>query len=189
MSSRDQILGVVRKSQPSSPAPLPDLKPFWRSSDDLYAQFNIILSGIGGKVQEINNWEEGQAYLRTQFSGRMVSTLPGFEALPESDPHALADVELCILPAHFAVAENGAIWITSQELRQRASAFIPQHLAVLLKKSDIVPTMHHAYARIGQANYDFGVFIAGPSKTADIEQSLVLGAHGPRTMTVLMLNE
>lgn len=189
MSSREQILGAVRKNQPSSPAPLPDTQKFWHEVDDVYAQFNIVLSGIGGKVVEINSWEAGQEYLKEHFSGRIVSTLEGFEPLPESDPHALADVELGVLQAQFAVAENGAIWITNSALRQRAAAFIPQHLAVLLKKSDIVPTMHHAYARIGSADYDFGVFIAGPSKTADIEQSLVLGAHGPRTMTVLVLNE
>jgi L-lactate dehydrogenase complex protein LldG len=49
--------------------------------------------------------------------------------------------------------------------------------------------MHEAYARIGSATYGFGSFIAGPSKTADIEQSLVLGAHGPASMTVFLLND
>jgi len=66
--------------------------------------------------------------------------------------------------------------------------FICQHLAVLLHKNDIVQTMHEAYATIGNNAYGFGLFIAGPSKTADIEQSLVLGAHGPKTMTVFVIN-
>jgi L-lactate dehydrogenase complex protein LldG len=51
----------------------------------------------------------------------------------------------------------------------------------------IVPTLHEAYEKISDNAYGFGVFIAGPSKTADIEQSLVLGAHGPKTMTVFIL--
>jgi L-lactate dehydrogenase complex protein LldG len=47
--------------------------------------------------------------------------------------------------------------------------------------------MHEAYDKIGNVDYGFGVFIAGPSKTADIEQSLVLGAHGPKSMTVFFI--
>jgi L-lactate dehydrogenase complex protein LldG len=46
--------------------------------------------------------------------------------------------------------------------------------------------MHEAYEQIGNSDYGFGTFIAGPSKTADIEQSLVLGAHGAMTMTVFI---
>jgi L-lactate dehydrogenase complex protein LldG len=58
---------------------------------------------------------------------------------------------------------------------------------VVVAANEIVPTLHEAYEKIGDAGYGFGVFIAGPSKTADIEQSLVLGAHGPKTMTVFLL--
>jgi L-lactate dehydrogenase complex protein LldG len=88
--------------------------------------------------------------------------------------------------AIFAVAENGAVWITNDEMRIRALPFICEHLAVVINKKDIVNNMQEAYERIGNNAYDFGVFIAGPSKTADIEQSLVLGAHGPKTMTVFI---
>jgi L-lactate dehydrogenase complex protein LldG len=53
--------------------------------------------------------------------------------------------------------------------------------------------MHAAYERIETmetaVGYGFATFIAGPSKTADIEQSLVLGAHGPRSMTVFLMDE
>lgn len=53
--------------------------------------------------------------------------------------------------------------------------------------------MHAAYDRIAAleaaAAYGFSTFIAGPSKTADIEQSLVLGAHGPISLTVFLLDE
>jgi L-lactate dehydrogenase complex protein LldG len=51
----------------------------------------------------------------------------------------------------------------------------------------IVSTMHEAYAKIADEAYGFGGFIGGPSKTADIEQALVLGAHGPLSMTVYLI--
>jgi L-lactate dehydrogenase complex protein LldG len=77
--------------------------------------------------------------------------------------------------------------VTEDVIGQRVLPFICQHLAVVVDAKNIVPTMHEAYQRIGDSLYGFGTFIAGPSKTADIEQSLVLGAHGPRSMTVFLL--
>ena len=48
--------------------------------------------------------------------------------------------------------------------------------------------MHQAYERLQLGEAEFGAFIAGPSKTADIEQSLVIGAHGPRSLTVFCID-
>jgi L-lactate dehydrogenase complex protein LldG len=70
----------------------------------------------------------------------------------------------------------------------RALPFITQHLAILINATDIVSDMHAAYNRTASCNHDFAAFIAGPSKTADIEQSLVLGAHGSRSMVIFILN-
>jgi L-lactate dehydrogenase complex protein LldG len=47
--------------------------------------------------------------------------------------------------------------------------------------------MHEVYQKINVAEPGYGVFVAGPSKTADIEQSLVIGAHGPRSMVVFLM--
>ena len=89
--------------------------------------------------------------------------------------------------AALAVAENGAVWLTEQEYGVRALPFICQHLVVVLQKQNIVHNMHEAYKMIRNEHYGFGVFIAGPSKTADIEQSLVLGAHGPYRVHVIVV--
>ena len=72
-------------------------------------------------------------------------------------------------------------------MHQRAVPFICQQLAVVVSAKTLVATMHQAYDLIGEADYGFGTFIAGPSKTADIEQSLVLGAHGPKSMIAFLL--
>jgi len=94
------------------------------------------------------------------------------------------------------VAENGAVWVTDHDVPQRVIYFLCQHLVLVVPAIEIVDNMHAAYERLNSAGDNggsifaqplFGTFIAGPSKTADIEQSLVIGAHGARSLTVYLL--
>jgi L-lactate dehydrogenase complex protein LldG len=153
-----------------------------------------VLKTIGGTVVEIKNTNEVIEYVKNNFSNHenYVTTLPrltGIKLLDKNlDAHILENIEVAIVDALFGVAENGSVWLTDDEIKIRALPFICQHLAVVLHKKNIVSNMTQAYNLIGNNLYGFGVFIAGPSKTADIEQSLVLGAHGPKTMTVFVLN-
>jgi L-lactate dehydrogenase complex protein LldG len=69
----------------------------------------------------------------------------------------------------------------------RLLPFICKHLALVIEKKKLVATMHQAYQHADAAKNGFGVFIAGPYKTADIEQSLVIGAHGLKNALYLLL--
>ncbi|HPE09518.1 MAG TPA: LUD domain-containing protein, partial [Saprospiraceae bacterium] len=102
-------------------------------------------------------------------------------------PRRYSDIGLLITTSDLGVAENGAIWLDESKVPDRILPFIAENLVVILSGDAIVHNMHHAYDKLGEAAVGFGVFIAGPSKTADIEQSLVLGAHGARTMTVFIV--
>jgi L-lactate dehydrogenase complex protein LldG len=108
------------------------------------------------------------------------------------DPHALADIDVAILAGEFAVAENAAVWVNDRHLPLRVIYFLCQHLVLVVPGRQIVDHMHAAFARLGPNEFAspiFGTFISGPSKTADIEQSLVIGAHGARSLTVCFLDE
>lgn len=192
--ARERILAAVLKNQPAL-MELPDISFLKGDTENVHEKFMTTLTTIGGKVFQVNNFNEIKALIPQHFNtkNRVVSTLPELSYIAEinkgeaMDPHTLEDIELTIIKAHFAVAENGAVWVTEPIMGQRVLPFICQHLAVVIDAENIVPSMHEAYQRIGVQKHGFGTFIAGPSKTADIEQSLVLGAHGPRSMTVFLL--
>ena len=105
-----------------------------------------------------------------------------------TDPHQLADLDVAAIPGELGVAENGAVWIPGRNLGPHRAVFvIPEHLVLVVRAADVVNDMQAAYARIELEHPGYGLFVSGPSKTADIEQSLVIGAHGPRSCAVFVV--
>ncbi len=195
MTAREKILQAVLDNQPVS-TPLPEMIFYEQPAGNLAERFSDTLTGIGGRPIAVESLELAGLLLNKYFdtSKRVATNVPELAGVAElvskdADPHTFQDIEVMLLKAHFGIAENGAVWITELLMGQRVLPFICQHLAVILYSSDIVATMQLAYERIGMERYRFGSFIAGPSKTADIEQALVLGAHGPRTMTTFIINK
>jgi len=197
MSSKDDILEKIKQNQPSSISELPDLDALGLDTYENIDKYKTVLNSIGGAFVEVKDYDEVISYINNNYNyiaeKRKITTLPELAEIATTnwtndDPHSLENVELTIVKAHFGVAENAALWVTDELLGQRVSVFIAQYLAIVVNKKDIVPTMHQAYERIGNQEYGFGTFIAGPSKTADIEQSLVLGAHGARGLIVFLMD-
>lgn len=193
MNSRAQILSRIKENQPESSRLPADLTAPLQYADPV-EMFGTVLGNIGGTAVAVSSYEEIQDYIKTQFADqkRIISTLPELSGVTESgwegqDPHSYEDIDIAVIKAHFGVAENAALWVTEELMQQRVIPFICQQLAVVVQRKDIYSNMHEAYAKVADSVYGFGTFIAGPSKTADIEQSLVLGAHGPKNMTVFIL--
>jgi len=145
-SSRDRILNTLRNNVPAQ-KPLPSLNEFINNTPegDVAARFIEVVRNIGGAVIEAPDLPTAAHYIKQNYGGkRVVSMAAGIESLTTqptaSDPHLLADVELAVINTHFAVAENGACWVTAELLGDRALPFIAGGHFVILPPEQ--PAVH-----------------------------------------------
>jgi L-lactate dehydrogenase complex protein LldG len=193
VSARDEILSALRAAIPAA-AELPDASRLRAIQyPDLREQFAKGVVEAGGRCLHVDGPLEEALRTIPEYAAarRVVSLVPGVAKanvdLPSVvDPRELHDVDFCVLPAELGVAENGACWIVRHGGANRASAFLTQHLAIVVRADALVHNLHEAYARISIPRPGFAMWLSGPSKTADIEQALVIGAHGARSCTVLV---
>ena len=195
-ASRQAILDRLRTRPLASPAAIQVDDARLTTFDDPLTRFVEVLATVGGESHVVENASDVAERLHQiaafRDARRVASVVPeivqgNVDLRMVDDPHALATLDWTVARGAFAVAENGAIWVDGASLPHRAALFITQFLAIVVSRQEIVSNMHQAYRRLGQPHPRFGVFISGPSKTADIEQSLVLGAHGCRKMQVFLL--
>ena len=192
MSAREKILSAITANKPAL-AGLPGMNlQHVTNYDDMVAKFTATLEGIGGKVVELENMNQLESGISNEINeGLFILNAIHADAAKLNSSQLATDLEpvhKAYLKASIGVAENGSVWISESQMINRLLPFICQHLVIVLEKVNLVSTMHHAYQKINVFEEGFGVFIAGPSKTADIEQSLVIGAHGARSLTVYLLN-
>jgi L-lactate dehydrogenase complex protein LldG len=189
--SKEKILAAIRKTKPTA-VDLPELPVFPQDDAPALDVFIKTAEAVGIKVIHQSNLSTIHKVIRDLFpkAPTIVSPLTEIKTTkvlnPAGDPHDLSGVDVAILRAHWGVAENGALWVTEKDCGHRVLPFITQHLVLLLDQQALVKTMHEAYQKIKIDDTGLGLFIAGPSKTADIEQSLVIGAQGARSLTVFI---
>ena len=159
---------------------------------DVTNQFVEMSKTVGAKVLEVKSSDDLNSVIRKAYPNAKIfaSSINGIEADLNPDTIASAanlnGTDVGIIQGELGVAENGCVWIP-QTMKERAVCFISEELVILLDKNNIVSNMHEAYKRIQMPHYGYGVFISGPSKTADIEQALVMGAQAARGVTVILV--
>ena len=109
------------------------------------------------------------------------------------DPLQLESCQVGITCCEALIAQTGSILVSSLGCGGRALSVLPPHHVVIASSEQLLPDMlagfAHLRTRYGSDFPSFTSFITGPSRTGDIERILVLGAHGPRQLTVILLEE
>jgi L-lactate dehydrogenase complex protein LldG len=120
------------------------------------------------------------------FSLPTVRTEDGYEV------NALESCDAGVTGCEVLVAQTGGIMVSVKSAGGRALSVLPPHHVVIARTSQMVPDLtaafEHMKRRYGKLFPSFMSFITGPSRTGDIERILVLGAHGPKRLTVLLID-
>ncbi len=194
MTSKEIILASIKQNNSVKEVPLPSYDNFGIVYEDKFSKFSEMLSSVGGKALIVKKEDLDKTIKEIYPEEKVIATnvqgcsLGNFDANAQDDAHKLENIDLCIVKGNFAVAENGAVWLKDSENRHRSLYFISQNIVIVVKKEDILNNMHEAYERISFEQTGYGVFVSGPSKTADIEQSLVIGAHGPKSGYIIFVD-
>ncbi len=199
MSSREQILNTIRANRPA-PVELPDIHAqAFVHYDDPHQQFSTLVETLGGCAVYVNEGQSVMDAVKAHWpdtgQGRVVNLLEDSNVEQSQAPsqaqsqlpHDHQNVDIAIVAGQLAVAENASVWVSNANLDCRSLYFLCQRLVMVVPRERMVHTMRDAYAQIKIEERGFGSFIAGSSRTADIEQSLVMGAHGAMAALVVFV--
>lgn len=195
MDSKNQILSTLRANVREA-YDMPDLSFAKRTFENPLEQFKKqLVEAAGAKWIEMNPGDDINAVVRAAYpeAKLIAGEVEGLKAdiNPDlvDDARELDGIDVAIVDGGVACAENACVWIP-MNMRQKALCFIAESLVIIVDKTKVVSNMHEAYAALetmGETSrYGFGTFISGPSKTADIEQSLVYGAQAAKSVTVIL---
>ncbi|MDD3056443.1 MAG: LUD domain-containing protein [Aliarcobacter sp.] len=193
MTSKEKILKNIKDNNIVKSVKLPSYENFGIKYENKFEIFSTMLESVGGKALVIQKDELDTTIKALYPDEKQIASdvdfcsVGNFYSNDFEDAHDLKNIDLAVVRGNFAVAENGAIWMKNENNRHRALYFIAQNIIIVIEENELLNNMHEAYERIDFEDAGYGVFISGPSKTADIEQSLVIGAHGPKSGYVIFI--
>jgi L-lactate dehydrogenase complex protein LldG len=170
---------------------------FQKNAADLHADFQQFSSegDLQAKVRELCQ-AEGWKKIATH-NGKLANAVaqslgvPVLNTADGYDKHELAACDAGITECDALVAQTGSVLVTTLSAGGRALSCLPPHHVVVARRDQLVPDLPAALELLQQkygTNYPSMIsFITGPSRTGDIERILVLGAHGPKKLTILVI--
>jgi L-lactate dehydrogenase complex protein LldG len=192
---REAILKSIKENKPTLiPLPEIDLNNFIEDIN-LLEEFKEKAKVVGGTIKELASSETLEDVIKKQYPNakeivdcsKELTSLTTISISEETNPKDLQNIDLAIIQGEFGVAENGSVWISENSFPVRVLPFITNDLVIVLEKEKICQHMHEGFKLISDRERTFGVFISGPSKTADIEQCLVVGAQGAMTLSIILV--
>lgn len=179
MNDRDIVLASLPdpSGEPKTQAQSTNVKTV--PTEELWTCFVERLAELGGEVKRLEDLAEFRDRAVCDYD--VPAEIRRDLGAPQDDPW-LAEVGVTL--ADQAVAETGSVLISAGDGRRRLASLAPPIHAVLIASSAIVASLDECILNLRQAN---SVLITGPSKTADIEGVMVMGAHGPKRLWIIRL--
>jgi L-lactate dehydrogenase complex protein LldG len=173
------------------------LELFARNCADLKADYRLLagreeLKIVLAKIATTENWKRLASHdgELSNFAARSLN-LPVLLTDNGYDIQALEKCDAGITECDALIAQTGGVLVTSRSTGGRALTILPPHHVIIARREQLVADLPAAFALVQQKySPDFPSmisFITGPSRTGDIERILVLGAHGPKKLTILCI--
>jgi len=168
---------------------------FAKNAADLKADFQLLnsreeLKTALIKIRDAEKWQRVASHdgELSNFACKSLG-LPTLLTDKGYDVQAMEKCDAGITECDALVAQTGGVAVTSRSAGGRALSILPPHHVVVARREQLVADLPAAFALLQQKyapDYPSMIgFITGPSRTGDIERILVLGAHGPKKLTIL----
>jgi len=171
---------------------------FAKTSADLRTDFQLVrdvgeLEARLHALRDLEGWKKIAAH-NGELAGAAARalSLPVLSMDDGFDKNELACCDVGITECDALVAQTGTVVVTSRSAGGRALSVLPPHHVVIARREQLVADLPAAFALVQQrygGNYPSMIsFVTGASRTGDIERILVLGAHGPKKLTIFLLD-
>lgn len=214
MNDRKAILDAVYKALESTEGSkkelaLPDLsRPgLVGTHEDLVGRFIEEVEAVSGRVHRLANIDSAARQLESLIRAEKTESLavsrhPLARAVssrvlgrhlvidPEDNRDAIADADMGLTGVRLAIAEHGTLMLAPEDDHGRLAALLPPHHVAVMAESELVGTLAEAIEHLESGPQPATItFVSGPSRTADIEQTLVIGIHGPAILDILLIED
>ncbi len=206
-SAREAILGALRDGlRGATVPPLPGVRERTLAREQYLATFTSMLTRVGGTVDVVADLAAARARIGALLAESGTRTVacsdapelrdllsPAVRTLPHDAPRTeLLAADCGLTSAQFGIAETGTLVLCSGDERHRLASLLPARHVCVLPRSRLRGTLAEALAALhhgGAPSSRTITFVTGPSRTADIELTLVVGVHGPKFLHVVVIDD